>query len=171
MTLFLVKYVYRTREGRAKQKEGNVETVQIDGIPIKLRRHNLFTDLSNPKVFVRVDYFVTLLNRFKQVHPSTDLKILIIPFKEVVLHSAEIQCSRTDISSVVLHELDLPNYVMRELVSAGFQVEDALANILKEYCQGPNHVRNEFYPDFDGHPYSEGYKGYAQAADVLHNRS
>ena len=148
--------------------------IKIDGVPVGLKReiyrHNSITDRTNPEVADRVDYFVALVKRFKELHPDITLKILMIPSKEVVLHSAELKCPRSTPSGVVLNESNLKNYLMRTLSAAGIQIEDALAFTLEKYCHSSNEGRDGFYPVLDGHPFAEGYEAYAQAAYVLYNR-
>ena len=163
----LSKFPFRQKEAKAKT---NVEPVnEIDGIPVRLRRHQSFTDRTNPKVAERVDYFVALMERFKQLHPAIILKVLMIPSKELVLHSAELKCPRNPPSGVVLNEIELRNYVMSALMAAGFQIEDGLPFILEKYCGSSREARDGMYPAFDQHPFAEGYEAYAQAAYVLYN--
>ena len=166
------KYILKKKKQEVPPSSQD-DNISIDGIPVSreaINRYNLSTDRTNSKTAEGVNYFVALLKRFKELHSDIALKILIIPSKVSVLRSAEITCPRTAPSGVVLHEIDLKRYVVETLVSAGFQVEDALNYVLKQYCGSSLEEREAFYPPMNSHPLAEGYEAYAQAAYVLYNR-
>jgi|GEM_PF-7070464 len=161
----------KMKSNKIEKKDG---TITIDGVPMNLEhvdRYNSSTDLTNKMIAERVDFFLTLLKKFKELNPTINLKILLIPSKELILTSAEEKCPRTEPSGISLNEISLKSYLKEQLEKNGFQVEDAFHSTLEKYCNGSNRSRDNFYPDFDSHPRAAGYEAYAEAAYRLYSGS
>lgn len=128
------------------------------------------TDLQNPAVADAKDAAFYFFSEMKEAASSAGVKfgVMLIPSRErVVFNRVE---NASELSSEWLHAVELESELVQQF-SEFFEASkipyvDGLPFVLEAFDRVVN-TPEPFYPVADGHPFSPGYRAYAEAAESL----